>query len=413
MEKRCEPLAGMSRRGLIGARLGLADLLQEPWMFVCQIAALAAVVAPLLVLAGLRVGVVEGLLAELRDDPANRRVIIRGDQTLQAADIAWIQGLPEVGFALPATRSIAARAFLSPKGGGDYERAGLLPSAAGDPLLPAGRAALNEDEIALSTTLRRRLNIVVGDTVIARNTRGEQHREAIELPVKVVEIVRDDWLPGSSALVHPMVLERIEAFLDGFAIPELGIDGRPPETRPLLHENMRLYARRIEDVASLVAQLDQRLGVETVSAEERIKQIQALDRNLLLIFALVTLIAGLGLVLSMAAQVWANVERKRGHLSVLRLMGGSRLALALFPLTQAGVIAATGFGAAFCMYRALATVINLTFAAALPANAALCRLAVADVGAAAAGTVLAVAGAAVASSWRASRVEPFDGIVSL
>jgi putative ABC transport system permease protein len=398
---------------VIGARLGLADLLREPWVFICQLAALSAVVAPLLVLAGLRVGVVDGLLAEMRNDPANRRIIVRGDQSLRPADFAWIVAQPGVGFALPTTRSIAARAFLSAEGGGSYERTGLLPSAAGDPLLSAGRPALRQDEVALSVTLRRRLGVAVGDMVIARNNRGDQHRETIELPMKVVEIVRDDWLPGASALVNPMTLERIEAFLDGFAVPELGIDGRPAESRPPVHENIRLYAARIEDVASLATRLREKFGFETVSAEERIAQIQALDRNMLLIFGLVTLIAGAGLVLSVAAQVWGNVERKRGHLSVLRLMGGSRMALALFPLAQAIAIAGLGFAAAFGVYRALATVINLTFADALPANTALCRLAGGDLVAAAVGTVIAMTCAAVASGWRASRVEPFDGIVSL
>jgi putative ABC transport system permease protein len=397
---------------VIGARLGLADLLREPWVFLCQLAALSAVVAPLLVLAGLRVGVVDGLLSAMRDDPANRRIIIRGDHTMQPADMDWILAQPEVGFALPETRSIAARAFLRSEGGG-YERAGLLPSATSDPLLPAGRPALKEDEIALSMTLRHRLNVSVGDTVTARNTRGEEPREAIELPMKVVAIVRDDWLPGATALVHPMVLEQLEAFLDGFAVKELRIDGRPPETRSTAHENVRLYAKGIEYVAPLAVRLREKFGFETVSAEERIAEIQTLGRNLLLIFALVTLIAGLGLVLSVGAQTWGNVERKRGHLSVLRLMGGSRLALALFPLSQAIVIAVIGFAAAFTVYRTLASIINRTFASALPADAALCQLYPIDLGAAAAATVLAVAIAAVASGWRASRIEPFDGIVSL
>ncbi|MBD0270452.1 MAG: hypothetical protein ICV73_00860 [Acetobacteraceae bacterium] len=398
---------------MTGVRLGLADLIREPWVFACQIAALCAVVAPLLVLAGLRVGVVEGLLAGMRDDPSNRRIIIRGDQALRPPDLERIRGMPEAGFVLPTTRSIAARAFLSPEAGGVVERAGLLPSAAGDPLLPAGAAPLGEAQIALSETLRRRLGVGQGDRVLARNTRGDRRRETIELPMTVVAIVRDDWLPGASALAHPAVLERIEAFLDGFAVPELGIGGEPPEARPVVHENLRLYARRLEDVGPLAARLRAEFGVETVSAEERIGQILALDRNLLLIFGLVTLIAGAGLVLTVAAQVWANVERKRAHLSVLRLMGGSRGTLALFPLAQALAVSAGGFAAAIAVYWSLSRVINAVFADAVPPGTALCRLAGGDVAAAGAGTVLAVVAAAAAGGWRASRVEPFDGIVAL
>lgn len=399
---------------MMGARLGLADLVREPWVLVCQVAALCAVVAPLLVLAGLRTGVVQGLLAELRDDPANRRILVRGDQALRPADLDRIRAMPGVGFLLPTTRSIAARAFLLPAaGGGTSERAGLLPSAAGDPLLSPGAAPLGEAQVALSETLRRRLGVSVGDRVVARNARGERQREAIELPMTVVAVVRDDWLPGATALAHPLVLERIEAFLDGFAVPGLGIPGEPPEARPVVHENLRLYAARLEDVGPLAARLRAEFGFETVSAEERIGQIQALDRNLLLVFALVTLIAGAGLVLSVAAQVWANVERKRAHLSVLRLLGGSRGMLAAFPVAQALAVAAGGFAAAVAVYWALARLINLVFAAAMPPGTVLCRLAGGDLAAAGLATLAAVALAAAAGGWRASRIEPFEGIVAL
>jgi putative ABC transport system permease protein len=397
----------------MGMRLGLADLLREPWVLVCQVAALCAVVAPLLVLAGLRVGVVEGLLAELRDDPANLRIIIRGDQSLRQPDLERVRALPGVGFLLPVTRSIAARAFLLREEGGTSDRASLLPSTRGDPLLPPAAPPLEEAQVALSETLVRRMGVAVGERVIARNARGENGREAIEMPMTVVAVVRDDWLPGASALVHPLVLERIEAFLDGFAVPDFGIPGEPPEGRQEVYAGMRLYARSLEDVGPLAEQLRSQFRLETVSAEERIGQILGLDRNLLRIFALVTLIAGSGLVLSIAAQVWANVERKRAHLSVLRLMGGSRGMLALFPLAQALAVACCGFAAALGVYWALASLINHAFTASMPAGTALCRLSSGDVLIAGLATALAVGFAAAAGGLRASRIEPFEGIIAL
>ena len=51
------------------ARLALADLWAEVTLALCSVVALAAVLAPLMVLAGLRAGVLDGLRQTLLQNP--------------------------------------------------------------------------------------------------------------------------------------------------------------------------------------------------------------------------------------------------------------------------------------------------------------------------------------------------------
>ena len=123
---------------LIGVRLGLADLRHERLMALCQGLALAAVLAPLLILYGLKHGIVSGTLQALREQPANREILVVGNYRLTPADLRALQALPEVGFLVPKPRSFAQTLYLErisgePKG---LFEADLLPSAGGDPLCP-------------------------------------------------------------------------------------------------------------------------------------------------------------------------------------------------------------------------------------------------------------------------------------
>ena len=56
-------------------RLALADIWHERVLFLCSALGCAAVLAPLILLFGLRQGVVAGLRAELLEDPRAREVV--------------------------------------------------------------------------------------------------------------------------------------------------------------------------------------------------------------------------------------------------------------------------------------------------------------------------------------------------
>ena len=400
---------------LIAARLALADLRHERLMAICQGLALAAVLAPLLILYGLKHGIVSGTLQALREQPANREILVVGNYRLTQADLDALRVLPEVGFLVPKPRSFAQTLYLERTGGepkGLFE-ADLIPSGAGDPLLPPGLPALTADQIVLAPQLATRLQLKVGDPVRGRAVRGEVKGtpETLTFTFKVAEILTEGRIGRRSAMVAYPTLERIEAFLDGFALPDQGVtNGKPLAERPDEVESLRVYARSIEAVPALSARLQAPPFRLDVRAEvDRIEAVQALDRNLRAVFSWLVLIGGSGYLAALGTNVWANVARKREALSIVRLLGGSSATLVALPVVQALCIALLGFALAVLGYSLVALTINARFAA-VAAGGPVCTLEPLHLAVAALATHAGAALAALAGGLRAARLEPGEGI---
>ena len=101
------------RAGLM-ARLAWHDYRADWRLSTCAVLALVAVLAPLLVLFGLKSGLVGSLTDRLEQDPGVREIVPLGGGRYSAARIDELRQLPEVAFALPRTRQIAATADLYP-----------------------------------------------------------------------------------------------------------------------------------------------------------------------------------------------------------------------------------------------------------------------------------------------------------
>ena len=397
---------------LIACRLGLADLRHERLMAICQGLALAAVLTPLLILYGLKHGVVTGTLAALREQPANRELLVIGNNRLQPADLDALRRLPEVGFLVPKPRSFARTLYIERLEGpprGLFE-ADLIPSAAGDPLLPA---MLADGEIALAAQLATRMQLRLGDAVQGSAVRGEIRGtpERLSFRFAVAHILGEGLIGRRSALLPYATLDRIEAFIDGYALPEFGIEsGMPLADRPDEVESLRLYAGSIEDVPALSARLQAPPFALDVRAEvDRIEAVQALDRNLRAVFSWLALIGGSGYLAALGTSVWANVARKREALSIVRLLGGSSAMLIAFPMVQALCIALLGFVLAALGYGLVALTINARFAA-VAVGGPVCVLAAHHIVLAALATHLGAALAALAGGLRAARLQPGEGI---
>src|SRR5690606_31233978 len=125
--------------------LALRDFLHERVMSACFVLALAAALLPLLVLFGLKFGIVSNLLAPLKEDPRYRQILPTGSGHYEPQ---WFEAMAEradVAFVVPRTRSIAATMRLRDPGApsGRIISVELIPSAEDDPVLqgldaPAG-----------------------------------------------------------------------------------------------------------------------------------------------------------------------------------------------------------------------------------------------------------------------------------
>ena len=350
-------------------RLAIKDILNERIQFVCIVSLIMGISAPILLLLSIKVGVMNTLVGDLRNDPGMKRLRIVGNHAFGTEVLDLLRAWPEVGFVAPQARSIARRVEVREGAGGRFVRMALVPTAPGDPLLSAG-VVVGRNEVAISARLARDLSLEAGSGLEAFARRGNPATARIKIDLRVAQVLPAGTLDGLGALMNAEEIERVEAFYDGYAFPELGVaDGPDPATRPLRFESFRIFARDIADVASLEARLETQLRTEVRSRAGEIGRILALDRNLGRALTVLFLVALAGLAAALAALFWSTVQRKRTSLSLLSLMGLGTAVLAAIPVIQALIYALFGSALTCLLFVAGAIGINSMFADRLPEGA--------------------------------------------
>lgn len=397
----------------LAIELAIKDFWHERQVFACHILALAAVLAPLLVLFGLKFGVIDTMRGRLLADPRNREVLAVGSGRFTAEWFAQMGERREVGFILPRTRTIAATMVLRNPGGerGQFVEVELIPSAAGDPLLAEHAVEPpREKTVVLTESAARKLGVAAGATIEGNVTRTvDQRRERVTLPLVVGAVAPSAAFSRDALFAAVGLLVAVEDYRDGFAVVDYGWPGQEPGQRARIYAGYRLYARSIDDVAPLAAELN-RQGLEVNTQAAEIETVRRLDRNLGDVFWLIAGIAAVGYLLSLGASLWGNIDRKRRELSVIRLIGFQTSAIVLFPLSQALVTGACGLVLAMAIYGGVASVINGFFADSLAAGEALCRLRPLHLGLAGLATLGSAALAASLAGYRAALIQPSEGV---
>ena len=385
--------------------LAMADLRHEKLLAFCTVLSLAAVLAPLIVLAGLRAGVVEGLRDLLLRDPRAREITTAANRDLPATLLRQLAARPDVGFLAPRTRTLSAT-LLVQRGDGPAVRIELIPTGAGDPLLPVAPA--EADTIVLTASAAARLGAAAGNRLDARLARiaGGQ-RESIPFVLRVAGIAPPAAFGREAAFVTLPLAVFVEDFQDG-KIGAAALDALPPVARPD-YAGFRLYARTLEDVPPLDAALRGQ-GIEVVSRAADVAGLLRVDRNLTLLFALVAGLGGAGFLVSLGAGLWANVARKRAALAQLRFLGLRAASLAAIPMMQSALLAALGTLFALGAAAMAAVVVNRAFAGTLALDRPLCLISPGLAAQAAAATLAGAVLVATAAGTRASRVEPWEGL---
>ncbi len=407
--------SGAVRWRLIGqsARLAVADLLAEKGLSACFIAALVAVLTPLLVLFGLKFGLIDTMTTRLTSDPRNLEITPIGAGRYDGDWFDAMAARDDVGFVIPRTRQIATTVDLTvtEPGRAAVVTVELVPSAAGDPVLAlAELAPPSEGEIVLSDRAAQTLDVAAGDTVegIVVRTR-DSGREIARVPLTVAGVLPPVAFARAAAFAPLDLLVAAEDFRDGRAVPAWGYADDPPPPTPRIYASFRLYAGSMDDVAQL--QDDVLAGGQDVRSRlADIDAIQNLDRSLSAIFWIIAIIGGAGYAVSLAASLWANVERKRQALSVLQLIGLQRRALVAFPVSQSlGIALAGGIGAIALAYI-VGAIINGVFASELVSGESVCRIHPLHALAGLALTLAVAGAAATAAGRRVVRISPAEGL---
>ncbi len=391
-------------------RLASRDYAHEWQMSGCFVLALAAVLGPMLVLFGLKFGIVGGMLDQLVENPENREVRPVASGRFAPAWFGSMQRRSDVAFVVPRTRSIAATIELSSEQSTRIVRAELIPSGRGDPLLPADSALPDGmNRVVLSLTAAEKLGVVAGDRIdgsVTRHYRGEKERSHVELTVAAVAPASAFAREGVFADIR--LVEAIEEYRDGRAVPALGWEGAAgPEERS--YPGFRLYARSIYDVDTLREDLTGQ-GVEVRTKAGDIELVMSMDRNLSAIYWAIAIIGLIGFSLSLGASLWANVDRKRKELSVLRLVGFRTGDIVWFPVTQAFYTGLLGWLLAVAIYLGAAYAINNMLADQLAEGQQVCVLLPQHYLLALALTIGAAVFAAALAGWRSARIEPSEGL---
>lgn len=390
--------------------MALRDLIHDRKVALCIVFSLIAVIAPLLLLFGLKNGIVSQLRHDLLDDPRTREVRMTGNGNY---DLTWLNALaarPEVGFSIPLTRSLNTQADLVRDGQHFAAGAEVIPSTKGDPLLRESGVLPHDSTVVLSNSAARKLDVKAGDTFrlfVSRKRDGQNQRTS--LSVSVGAILDEARFARPALFVDLPLLVALEDYRDGFQVPLLGVtDGENARERRNF-ARARLYAATLDDVAPLAKWLESQ-HIEAITQTAQIEAVRAIDRVLGVIFAVIAWISASGCIASLIGAFIANIDRKRKDMALLRLLGFRRQAVTLFIMIQALCLTGVAFIAGLLIYGAGSALFNHLLGANLPESAFVCHL---DPGnfAAAFLSVLAVAlGVAAIGALRALKIEPAESL---
>ncbi len=392
------------------SKLAAKDYFFEWQISSCFVLGLAAVLAPILILFGLKFGIVGSMVDDLVDDPRNRelRPISSGRY-----DSTWFSNLKErsdISFVIPRTRNIAANIQLKSTTSPRFQNVEVIPTKAGDPMLPAVvKFPSGFDSIILSKSAAKKLAVKPGDVVdgsVARRYKGQAER--VHLKLKIQTIAPPMAFARDGAFSSLKLVEALEYFLDGHAVPELDWSGNE-DLSASNYTGFRLFAKTIYDVRPLKEWLHEQ-GVEVKTRAQDIETVQRLEKNLSSIYWAIAFIGIAGFSLSLGASLWANVDRKRRELSILRLVGFSSAEIILFPMVQSIITAVMGWVLAIVLYYLTSVGINKMMAIESGPEQQVCHLLTQHFVISFGLTCLAATVAACVSGLRAARVEPAEGL---
>lgn len=357
--------------------LALRDMWADKLLTFCSVITIMAVIAPMVVVAGLRGSVLNAIQQSLLEDPHAREIITVANRSFSAEELDSLRQRPEVAFLVPKTRALAASLFVEKANSyGEGRILTLIATQPHDPLLGNLTLRYMPDDtdipVILSAAAADYLHAERGmilSGVLNRLMQGL--RQSVHLKLAVKGIAPPDGSARPTLFVPLSVTLNIEAFQDGREDWPTHPLQAPP--LPASYAGFRLYTHTLQQVPSLDHFLRNQ-GIDIVSRAGDVEGLLNMNRNLSLLFLIVASLGGTGLLVSIGAGLWANMERKRISLSLLRFSGMSSYDLVLFPLIQGSLLAFMGTCVGLGASLAASAFINHLFMGLLPNNLPLCEI---------------------------------------
>jgi len=393
--------------------LGLSDLLNDRKVSICIMASIVAVVAPLLLLFGLKFGIVSQLRAELLSDPRNLEIRMLASAKLEPSWFEKMQRSEGVGFVMPLTRSLNTIADLYVDSRRFAENVELIPTAVKDPLLDGVTIPQARDEVVLSSSAAARLGVKLGEKVQLRvNRLHESRTERAQIEVRVLAILPPESFARPAVFLTLPLLVEIEDFRDGFYVSGFGVETGTVSQARTHFARARMYADKIENVEAFANRMSAE-GIETSSRLAEIKSVQSIDKVLRIVFGVIAWIALLGCAASLIGAFMANIDRKRKDLALLRLMGFGRVAMQAYVVMQSVVLTLTGFVVGCLMYLVGSHLFNQMLGEYMKADRFVCRLEPVHYFVALAGALLLATVVAGVGGVVVTKIEPAESLREL
>ncbi|WP_294956607.1 ABC transporter permease [Sulfurovum sp.] len=223
------------KRGLV-LWLSMKDLWHEKLITINLILGTAAIIAPLLILFGIKFGTIEMMTNRLVNDPKNLEIRPLSSRSYTPSWFEKIKKNDKVDFVIPMTRQLSSSAVLQPLSSPEKKiTADIVATDRGDPLLLQNGAVIpDENSCVLSQSLAEELGLKRGDKVkctVARYVKKKIQRASITLKVAAVLSPRAGFI--KHIYVPLDIVANIEKYKDGLAVPKWGWKGNISQAYPV------------------------------------------------------------------------------------------------------------------------------------------------------------------------------------
>ena len=248
--------------------VALRDLLNEKLISLCLVLSVVAVLAPILLLASVKVGFIDRLKSDFIQDPSFREIrpadaTLRDDQFIDTVK-AW----PGVIYAMPSVMLVPREVDVFYDAGGRRRatEARLLPSDADDPLyVKLEGTPPTEEQVVVTADLAAAAGLDIGSTFsIAVDRVENDERRRVEIELAVSGIIPEEMLPQPTILGAPELDRDVESYRAGISVPDRGWSGLPTIPRQSASRILVLSERALGEVN--LSNLRIRAGASRVEA---------------------------------------------------------------------------------------------------------------------------------------------------
>jgi putative ABC transport system permease protein len=196
----------------------------------------AAIIAPLLILFGIKFGIIETMSNRLLNDPKNLEIRPASSHLYTPSWFESVRSNERVDFVIPMTRQLSSSVQIQPLNSSKRPvTTDLVATGEGDPLLlQNGGVVPGQKSCVLSYGLAKELRLKTGDMLHLSATRHIKRRiqkSSLDLRVAAVLLPRAGFIKRIYVALE--TVENIEKYRDGLAVPQWGWKGDISEAYPV------------------------------------------------------------------------------------------------------------------------------------------------------------------------------------